>query len=565
MYITPGVQDELRWFHEARFGMFAHFGLYALLGRGEWVQYREKIPRTDYSNLTAKFNPNEFRASDWVDVAQGSGARYMTVTAKHHDGFCLFDSSLTDFKITNTQFGRDLIGELAAECKSRGMPLILYYSQPDWHHPNFVHSPGAFKDLDPVPDDQVPDQELYTAYYHGQVEELCKNYPIDGIWFDGSHKSEQFWKGEEIYRKIKRMIPHAVVNERARYGDFFTPERSLPEDLTGYMFEACQSVCVHAWGYREQTDYYSVPFLLRSLQTTASAGGNFLLNVGPGPDGRIPKEQVAVMTEVGRWLDANGSSIYGTEAAQLNEQSELLKATCKEDRLYLHLLSWPDSSSVKLTGLGPVKNMKLLQNCEEIYWRQEHGHTDIRIPPVPVDGNPAVVEIDLQDNHPVREMEPEKVGRVLPVPIGAEIVLDHHAACFRGFGPKGSRLHVADVPGYGTCIQGWMDPDQHCVFVLDFEATGIFEIEVDYAAQKGMSDGLLAVDLDSNALEIASLEGTYDEELGIGSNFGTIYVNAGKIEKGRHDLILRPERLHWDYIFCYIGEIKIKKRSGKTV
>jgi len=241
----------LRWFGEARFGMFVHFGIYSQIGHGEWVMLREGIARREYEKLARSFNPRKFDADRWVDLAAQAGARYITFTAKHHDGFCMFDSQLTDFKITNTPFGRDLLRELVDACHRRGMRIVVYYSQPDWRHRSYVHRPGAFKDLQTIPPDQEPDWPTYQAYMEGQVRELVTNYGrIDGIWFDGFHCSEKQWRGRRLYRLIKQHQPCAVVNDRARYGDFFTPERSLPDDLSDSLFEACESVQADGWGYK---------------------------------------------------------------------------------------------------------------------------------------------------------------------------------------------------------------------------------------------------------------------------------------------------------------------------
>jgi alpha-L-fucosidase len=187
----PANTEHIKWWTEARFGMFVHFGLYALLQRGEWVMYHEKVPRAEYEKLLHRFNPAASDANAWVGLARDAGATYITVTAKHHDGFCLFDSALTEFKITNTPFGRDLIGELVQACHRDGMRIVFYYSQPDWHHPSFVNRKGAFKEWqDPRPED-APDWPAYQKYLEGQVRELCTNYGrIDGIWWDGSHRSE---------------------------------------------------------------------------------------------------------------------------------------------------------------------------------------------------------------------------------------------------------------------------------------------------------------------------------------------------------------------------------------
>ncbi|GAG40523.1 unnamed protein product, partial [marine sediment metagenome] len=247
-------------------GMFVHFGIYAQVGRGEWIQYREDIPRAEYEKLMHTFNPAKFDADSWVDLAERAGCRYIAFTAKHHDGFCMFDSALTDYKITNTPFERDFTGELIQACHRRGMRIVLYYSPPDWHHPNFVNLKGAFKDLDNPPATDRPDWPKYLAYFHGQIEELCTKYGrIDGIWFDGSHKSEKMWQGRKVYRTIKKHQPGAVINDRCRCGDFFTPERSLPENLDGYLFEACQSVSATGWGYNRKSPQFSVPNLVENL------------------------------------------------------------------------------------------------------------------------------------------------------------------------------------------------------------------------------------------------------------------------------------------------------------
>jgi len=231
MIVEKGIKNELRWFYETRFGMCIHFGIYSLLERNEWSMLLENIPRAEYEKLATKFNPFRFDADEWVKLAEDAGAKYITVTAKHHDGFCMFDSALTDYKITNTPFKRDLIGELVDACHRHGMRIVIYYSQPDWHNPNYLHHKGAFKDLPNPPETDRSDWPAYQKYYMGQVEELCTKYgQIDGIWFDGSHKTVEEWKGREVYALIKKHQPHAVVNDRARFGDFFTPERSLPED-----------------------------------------------------------------------------------------------------------------------------------------------------------------------------------------------------------------------------------------------------------------------------------------------------------------------------------------------
>ena len=354
MIVKRRPDPQIRWFPEARFGMFIHFGLYALLERGEWVMYRADIPREEYEKLMPRFNPHRFNAGQWVEEARRSGCRYMTVTAKHHDGFCLFDSELTDFKITNTPFKRDLIGELVQACQQANMPIILYYSQPDWHHPCFVHRPGAFKDLQYERPDDTPDWPRFVEYYHGQVRELCTRYgKIDGIWFDGVQRTEKQWQGRKIYDLIKKHQPHAVVNDRAGYGDFFTPERSLTHlaAAAGYLVEACQSVAAGAWGYIAETPLYSTQHLLHSMLRMVGAGGNYLLNIGPRADGTLPGDWLERMHEMGQWLATHQKSVYGTAGCPLWADGADRVFTSRDSTLYVHVLKWPDTDCLKLPEL----------------------------------------------------------------------------------------------------------------------------------------------------------------------------------------------------------------------
>jgi alpha-L-fucosidase len=555
MIVRPGIPDELRWFHESRFGMFVHFGLYALLGRGEWVMYHENIPRNEYEKLVARFNPDRFDADQWVSLAREAGARYITVTAKHHDGFCLFDSELTDFKITNSPFGRDLITELAEACRRQSVRIIFYYSQPDWHHPNYLHWPGAFKDLPNPPSTDRPDWPKYVEYYQGQVRELCTKYgKIDGIWFDGSHKTEQMWQGRRVYEMIKHYQPHAVVNDRARWGDFFTPERSLPEDLTGYLFEACESISPTSWGYQGDTATHSVPYLVRSLVRMASGGGNYLLNVGPKPDGTIPDDQALAMRLVGEWLRRHGASIYATEAGpRIADPS--LRATRTADRLYLHLLDWPKTNRLSLPEVAPddIGEARLMGDGSQLSVVGTNGGVELRgLPLLPPDPSVNVVEMTLVSIPKLLTPSPRQVVERPTIAVSREgaTTLRPEDAEFEGFGVKGARLRIRRNEKTGrSFITSWMVPDHAAHWNLGCAEPGRYAVSVFLGAPETHAGAVLKVALGGQEVTaVAPNTGSLDavEEV----QMGTV-----RIPRGRSRLTLTPHELKWGYLSPDIEKI----------
>jgi alpha-L-fucosidase len=291
------------WFDEARFGLFVHWGLYSILGRGEWVMYHERIPVAEYARLADRFNPERFDAHIWASHAAEAGMRYAVLTARHHDGFSLWDSQLSDFTSVKSAARRDIVAEFVEAFRAAGLRVGLYYSLLDWRIPAYWNGP----EKDPE------GWAGFIEYVHGQVRELLTQYgKIDVIWFDGVWPYDPAsWQSEELLGMCRRLQPQILVNDRARLpGDFDTPENQiLPSDRH---WESCQTL-QRAWGYTTDEWVEDSSGVLRKLIRCAMGGGNLLLNVGPRPDGSFPEPAVAVLREVGRWLQVHGAGIYGSE------------------------------------------------------------------------------------------------------------------------------------------------------------------------------------------------------------------------------------------------------------
>lgn len=331
--------QRMAWWTHDRFGMFIHFGLYAIPARGEWVRSTEELPEELYQPFFDEFNPTAFDARAWARCAREAGMNYVVLTAKHHDGFCLFDSALTNFKSTNTPFGRDLVAEYVEACRAEGLKVGLYFSLIDWHHPDFPQFGDRQAPLrhNPSATNEHRDWDRYLAFMHGQVRELCSNYgQIDLLWFDFSYDDmcNERWGATELMNMVRELQPQVVVNNRLEvsgegfgslaagnptpyHGDFITPEQMIPptglHDTHGapLAWEACVTMN-NNWGYCA-TDHNWKPadLLIHKLVECVSKGGNMILNVGPDATGRIPEPSIERLRAIGHWMERNHDSIWG--------------------------------------------------------------------------------------------------------------------------------------------------------------------------------------------------------------------------------------------------------------
>jgi alpha-L-fucosidase len=443
--IRPGAKEDpaARWFEEARFGLFIHFSLASMFGEDLGYEAQRRVPYREYEAAVARFNPAAFDAARWVDVAASAGCRYITLTAKHVEGFCLWDTATTDFKITRTPFGRDIVAELAAECHARGMPLCLYVNPDDWHSRFKPNLPGNWGDRGWKRDDDEPDWEKHRAYIRQQLAEVLTNYgPIAGIWFDCTHLPEGHIQGRRLYEHIKGLQPGCLVNDRAKWGDFLTPEWDIAEHLDAdrYLIEQCTSVAEDGWGWRRDFRYRSVPALVDLLVRTAGCGSNLLLNVAPDPTGAIPPPQAERMAAVGRWLKRNGEAIYGTRGVKLAGLGEGMRVTRRGHDVYLLLRRWPEGERITVGGMASQPgSARLLGGGELVCRLTEAGVVIDRLPAEPADAAAHVVHLRFRG-------EPDLVPAAAPVTVV-------HRIAVRPRGPTLLPVGLARLDG--LAVKGW--------------------------------------------------------------------------------------------------------------
>jgi len=326
-------ERRLKWFREARFGMFIHWGLYAQLGRHEWVMNRERIPLKEYEKLAETWKPGPWPARTWARLAREVGMRYMVMTTKHHEGFCLFDSKLTDYTAPKHGPKRDLVAEYVKAARAEGLRVGFYHSLMDWHHPD-----GARCKKDEKA------RRRFVAYIHGQIRELLTNYgKIDIMWYDVSWPlTPQEWESEKMNAMVLKLQPDIIMNNRNGLpNDFGTPEGHITPEKGGRAWESCMTFN-DAWGYtpidKRWKDAWQVVSMLRQV---AAGRGNLLLNIGPAPSGAVPPVCARVLRHVGAWMDKYGPTVY--EATDPMQQEWLITGafTCKGRSLYFHCNRWP--------------------------------------------------------------------------------------------------------------------------------------------------------------------------------------------------------------------------------
>lgn len=424
---TPEQYDQrMKWFKEARFGLFIHWGAYSQLGgewngqvsfNGEWVQDMLHIPSSAYQQYVKSFNPVKYNPNEWAQLFKDAGLKYICITTKHHDGFCMWDSKVNnDWDIAVSKGKKDLLTPLANACEKNGIKYCIYYSVLDWHHPDWPGRPG-FNDIA----SGTPNKERYVNnYLYPQLKELFAKKNIGMIWFDGTW-DEKNWSsddGKRLEEYVHSLQPSTIINNRSGYkppqpnfnfladikhpygfivrGDYITPERDVPPaQLPGLVWETCQTIWnQNSWGYHRLAPFRSTKDLIHLLIQVADKGGNLLLNVGPTAEGEIPPQAKELLLNIGKWLKVNGEAIYGTSASPFSELPFGGFCTRNKNKLYFHLTEWP-GQQINIPLMNKIKNVYFLAKPnEKLVTKSSPGLVSVMLPKQGLDPYATVLVVE---------------------------------------------------------------------------------------------------------------------------------------------------------------------------
>lgn len=396
----------MKWWRDATFGMFIHWGAYAVpageyqgkevKGIGEWIMHSANIPIPEYEQYVRQFNPQQFNAAEWVKTAKDAGVKYLVITSKHHDGFCLWDSKVTDYDVMDASpFKRDILKELSDACKAQGIKLCFYHSIMDWHQPD-AESKKDYTHQHSANPDWVKYRETYLK---PQLKELITKYDPAVLWFDGEWIPE--WtedQGKDLYNWLRNLKPDLIINNRVgkgrsgmqgmnKYndaaGDFGTPEQEILEGTSDMDWESCMTMN-DTWGFKKSDhNWKSAKMLIDNLIDIAAKGGNYLLNVGPTAEGKIPPESVERLQEMGKWLKVNGEAIYSTKSRKQYKEGDNVKFTESMDGLYTYVIITSHKDyKVALSSIHPAKGSKInmLGVKPPMQWKEANGKVEIHLP-----------------------------------------------------------------------------------------------------------------------------------------------------------------------------------------
>jgi alpha-L-fucosidase len=404
---NPGLDTNakaLKEWQDKKFGMFIHWDPVSLRGTEiGWSRGRE-VPIEEYDNLYKEFNPVHFDAQEWVNIAKAAGMKYIVITSKHHDGFCIWDSEYTDYDMMSTPFKRDILQELSDECRRQGILFGTYHSLCDWHHPDYTTRYGG--DPRPIKDS---DMEQYVVYLKNQIKELVEKYDTKILWFDGEW--ENSWThelGMDLYKYVRELGDDILINNRVDKGrggmegmtvakkfagDFGTPEQEIGAFFVDSPWESCITIC-RQWAWKPNDKLKSLRECIHTLARSVGGGGNLLLNVGPMLDGRIEQRQIDRLEEIGEWLDINGESVYSTKAGPY-KPNDWMASTHLENKIYFHLFQWP-KGPLKVPGLKSLKvRSAYVLGGTELEMKQSKDIVSIKLPKGPIDKNDTVIVLEL--------------------------------------------------------------------------------------------------------------------------------------------------------------------------
>lgn len=468
--------NRTKWWREAKFGMFIHWGIYSVpadnrrKGGGtaiaEWYLSNQQVQVADYAKFAAQFNPVKFNARQWVSLAKEAGMKYLVITSKHHDGFCMFDTKLTDYNIVKASpYGRDPMKDLAAECKRQGIKLCFYYSIMDWHHPDYLPRRPWESGVRPA---AGANMDRYIDYMKGQIKELLTNYgPIGILWFDGQWEHDGLrLRSPEVNQFIRSLQPNIIINDRNHEPqDYATPEQFIPANAlpAGRLWETCMTMN-DTWGYaKDDHNWKPSSDLIQKLTDILHKGGNFLLNVGPTAEGEIPQPSIARLREVGEWMKKHSEAVYGTTASPIKRLGFDGRCAAKGKTLYVfafnraHSLSLPNTESGRIVGARWLTTGETIRIDEGALSQPKSLHPAATVARLDYDRPPTFapfrIRVSEDGSYLLRAMDAELNGRALQYEIG--------------------RGH--DNIGY------WSDPKDYVSWQLGGPSSGEYEVEIKLA------------------------------------------------------------------------------------
>ncbi len=533
---TKSQRDaRMGWWRDARFGMFIHWGIYAVPADGEWYLQSHHVPLGEYAKYAGQFNPVKFDADRWARIAHDAGMKYLVITSKHHDGFCMFKTATTKYNVVDaTPWHFDPLAALSDACKRHGVRFCCYYSIMDWHSPDQApakadprrpeYNPTSF----PTPEKKA----AYVAYMKAQLKDLIDQYHPGLLWFDGGWMNG--WTGEDgkdLIAYLHGLDPQLIVNDRpGGGGDYGTPEQTIPASGNGKDWETCMTINGN-WGFAAHDHGFKpTRVLLTNLVDIVSKGGNYLLNVGPTPDGVIPQEEVDRLEEIGRWLKTNGDAIYGAKAGPFKHHPAWGRATQKSGKLYLEVFDWPANGELAVPLQNGVKACRLLADPSRTF---EVSHTGdgavVHLTGPAPDKLCSVLELEI-------EGEPAAVETSLRQRPDGSVVLDVGDATLGADSPAVESKGGQDNLGF------WMNRQGTVSWTFSINRPGKFAVSAPVAAVGGTSKVVIVTD--RNELPPVSIPNTGDYARFRPLRFGE--VNIAKA--GPCTLTVKPVPANWSPI-----------------